>query len=67
MSIGDLGEVAVSVRTQARAAQQTGLPFDHQLWGDGSSQDTCNALLQTMNEAPPKIWMSFGNALSRRI
>ncbi len=52
VSIGDVPEVAVYVRNQARAAQQAGLPFDQQLWSGDISQEDCKSLIQQMNDDP---------------
>ncbi|MBY6144700.1 bifunctional 5,10-methylenetetrahydrofolate dehydrogenase/5,10-methenyltetrahydrofolate cyclohydrolase [Mameliella alba] len=52
ISIGDVPEVAVYVRNQARAAAAVGLPFDQEFWGGEVSQDECKALIQEMNDDP---------------
>lgn len=52
VSIGDVPEVAVYVRNQARAAKIAGLPFDQQLWSGGITQEECKALIQQMNDDP---------------
>lgn len=55
ISIGDVPEVAVYVRNQARAAAAAGLPFDQEFWGGEVSQDECKALIQKMNDDPEVI------------
>ncbi|MGX9354766.1 bifunctional 5,10-methylenetetrahydrofolate dehydrogenase/5,10-methenyltetrahydrofolate cyclohydrolase [Roseobacteraceae bacterium S113] len=52
ISIGDVPEVAVYVRNQARVAQSVGLPFDQEFWGADVSQEDCKARLQAMNDDP---------------
>ncbi len=52
VSIGDIPEVAVYVRNQAKVAHQLGLPFDQEFWGGEISQDECKALIQKMNDDP---------------
>lgn len=52
ISIGDVPEVAVYVRNQARAAQTAGLPFDQQLWSGDISQEESKSLIQKMNDDP---------------
>lgn len=52
ISIGDIPEVAVYVRNQAKVAQQLGLPFDQEFWGGEITQDECKALIQKMNDDP---------------
>ncbi|MEP2889469.1 bifunctional 5,10-methylenetetrahydrofolate dehydrogenase/5,10-methenyltetrahydrofolate cyclohydrolase [Tateyamaria sp.] len=52
VSIGDVPEVAVYVRNQARAAQKANLPFDQQLWGGEITQEECKSLIQQMNDDP---------------
>ncbi|MEM9577851.1 MAG: bifunctional 5,10-methylenetetrahydrofolate dehydrogenase/5,10-methenyltetrahydrofolate cyclohydrolase [Pseudomonadota bacterium] len=52
ISIGDIPEVAVYVRNQAKVAKQLGLPFDQEFWGGDTTQDQCKALIQEMNDNP---------------
>ncbi len=52
ISIGEVPEVAVYVRNQARAAAAAGLPFDQEFWGGETSQEDCKALIQAMNDDP---------------
>lgn len=52
ISIGDVPEVAVYVRNQARLAQTVNLPFDQEYWGAEVSQEECKARLQKMNDDP---------------
>lgn len=52
ISIGDTPEVAVYVRNQARLADQVGLPFAQEYWGDDVLQEDCKARIQAMNDDP---------------
>ena len=52
ISIGDVPEVAVYVRNQARAAAAVDLPFDQEFWGGEVTQEECKARIQDMNDDP---------------
>ncbi|WP_305972488.1 MULTISPECIES: bifunctional 5,10-methylenetetrahydrofolate dehydrogenase/5,10-methenyltetrahydrofolate cyclohydrolase [unclassified Mameliella] len=52
ISIGDVPEVAVYVRNQARAAAAVDLPFDQEFWGGEVTQEDCKARIQEMNDDP---------------
>lgn len=52
ISIGDIPEVAVYVRNQARVAREVNLPFDQEYWGVEVSQEECKARIQKMNDDP---------------
>jgi methylenetetrahydrofolate dehydrogenase (NADP+)/methenyltetrahydrofolate cyclohydrolase len=52
ISIGDVPEVAVYVRNQARAAAAVDLPFDQEFWGGEVTQEECKARIQEMNDDP---------------
>jgi methylenetetrahydrofolate dehydrogenase (NADP+)/methenyltetrahydrofolate cyclohydrolase len=52
ISIGDIPEVAVYVRNQAKVARSVNLPFDQEYWGADVTQDECKARLQAMNDNP---------------
>ena len=52
ISIGDVPEVAVYVRNQAKVAHALNLPFDQEFWGGEITQDECKALIQQMNDDP---------------
>ena len=52
ISIGDIPEVAVYVRNQARAAAAVDLPFDQEFWGGEVTQEECKARIQDMNDDP---------------
>ena len=52
VGIGDVGEIAVYIRGQARAANLVGLPFDEQHWPADLSQDECKRRLVDMNDDP---------------
>ncbi len=55
VAIGDIDEIAVYIRGQARAAAQVGLPFDEQHWPADLSQDECKQRLVAMNDDPDVI------------
>lgn len=50
ISIGEIPEVAVYVRNQARAAASVGLPFEQEFWGAEVTQEECKARIQKMND-----------------
>ncbi|KGL02793.1 bifunctional 5,10-methylenetetrahydrofolate dehydrogenase/5,10-methenyltetrahydrofolate cyclohydrolase [Thalassobacter sp. 16PALIMAR09] len=52
ISIGDIPEVAVYIRNQAKVADQLGLPFDQAFWDGDVTQDECKARIQAMNDDP---------------
>ena len=52
ISIGDVPEIAVYVRNQARVARQVNLPFDQEYWGTEVTQGECKARIQKMNDDP---------------
>ena len=52
ISIGDVPEVAVYIRNQARAAQKIGLPFEEVIWDAEISQEAAKARLLEMNDDP---------------
>ena len=52
VGIGDVEEIAVYIRGQARAAVAVGLPFDQQHWSADLTQDECKRRLVEMNDAP---------------
>ncbi len=52
ISIGDVPEVAVYVRNQARVARGVGMPFDQEFWGADVTQEECKTRLQAMNDDP---------------
>ena len=52
VGIGDVEEIAVYIRGQARAAPAVGLPFDQQHWPADLAQDECKRRLVEMNDAP---------------
>ncbi len=52
ISIGDVPEVMVYVRNQARTAAVVGLPFDQQLWSADVTQEECKTLIREMNDDP---------------
>ena len=51
VGIGEVEEIAVYIRGQARAAA-VGLPFDEQHWPADLTQDECKARLVAMNDDP---------------
>ncbi|CAI8176112.1 MAG: Bifunctional protein FolD protein [SAR116 cluster bacterium] len=52
VGIGDVEEIAVYIRGQARAAAAVGLPFDQQHWSADLTQDECKRCLVEMNDDP---------------
>ena len=52
VGIGDVEEIAVYIRGQARAAELVGLPFDEQHWSADLTQDECKSRLVAMNDDP---------------
>ena len=52
VGIGDVEEIAVYIRGQARAAAAVGLPFDEQHWPADLTQDECKRQLVEMNDDP---------------
>ena len=55
VAIGDIEEISVYIRGQARAADSVGLPFDEQHWPATLSQDECKQRLVAMNDDPDII------------
>ncbi|NRB04958.1 MAG: bifunctional 5,10-methylenetetrahydrofolate dehydrogenase/5,10-methenyltetrahydrofolate cyclohydrolase [Rhodobacteraceae bacterium] len=52
VSIGDIPEVGIYVRNQARVAEKVQLPFDQEYWGADVTQEECKARIQKMNDDP---------------
>ncbi|MCH2078041.1 MAG: bifunctional 5,10-methylenetetrahydrofolate dehydrogenase/5,10-methenyltetrahydrofolate cyclohydrolase [Rhodobacteraceae bacterium] len=52
ISIGNIPEVAVYIRNQARVAADVGLPFEEVHWDADVTQEECKARLQAMNDDP---------------
>ena len=50
ISIGDVKEIAVYIRGQARAAEQVGIPFVEEYWPAALTQDECKQRLLAMND-----------------
>lgn len=50
VAIGNIDEISVYIRGQARAAEQVGLPFDEQHWSNELTQDECKQRLVAMND-----------------
>ena len=55
ISIGDVPEVAVYIRNQARSAQRAGIDFEEINWPADISQADCKAALLAMNDNPDVI------------
>ncbi|MEM8651465.1 MAG: bifunctional 5,10-methylenetetrahydrofolate dehydrogenase/5,10-methenyltetrahydrofolate cyclohydrolase [Pseudomonadota bacterium] len=55
ISIGDVEEIAVYIRNQARGAEKAGIPFDDQYWPAELTQDECKARIVEMNDDPSVI------------
>ena len=52
VGIGNVDEIAVYIRGQARAAATVSLPFDQQHWPADLTQDDCKQRLTRMNDDP---------------
>jgi len=52
ISIGDVPEVEVYMRNQARGAARAGIGFDQRNWPSDISQDEAKARIQAMNDDP---------------
>lgn len=52
ISIGDIPEIAVYIRNQARGADSAGLPFEQQFWDADITQDAAKEKLVAMNDDP---------------
>ena len=52
ISIGDVDEIAIYIRNQARGAARAGIAFDDQYWPGELSQDECKSRLLEMNDDP---------------
>ena len=50
ISIGNVDEISVYIRGQARAAEQVGIPFVEEYWPDDLTQDDCKQRLLAMND-----------------
>ena len=50
ISIGDVDEISVYIRGQARAAEQVGIPFMQEYWPADMTQDACKQRLLAMND-----------------
>ncbi|MEM7069589.1 MAG: bifunctional 5,10-methylenetetrahydrofolate dehydrogenase/5,10-methenyltetrahydrofolate cyclohydrolase [Pseudomonadota bacterium] len=55
ISIGDVEEIAVYIRNQARGAERAGIPFDDQYWSGDLSQEDCKTRITEMNDDPGVI------------
>lgn len=55
VAIGNIDEISVYIRGQARAAEQVGLPFDEQHWPEDLTQEECKKRLVVMNDDPDVI------------
>ena len=52
VGIGEVEEISVYIRGQARAAAAVGLPFDEQRWPTDLTQEDCKRRLVEMNDDP---------------
>ncbi len=52
ISIGEVGEIAVYIRNQGRAAERINVPFDDQYWPGNLTQEECKQRLAAMNDDP---------------
>ena len=55
ISIGDVEEIAVYIRNQAKGAERAAIPFDDQYWPKELSQDECKSRITAMNDDPKVI------------
>lgn len=55
ISIGDVEEIAVYIRNQARGAERAGIPFDDQFWPGDLTQEECKARIVEMNNDPSVV------------
>jgi len=55
ISIGDVDEIAVYIRNQARGAERAGIPFEDQYWPGDLTQDECKTKIVEMNDDPDVI------------
>ncbi len=55
VGIGNIDEISVYIRGQARAAAEVGLPFDEQRWPASLTQEDCKKRLVQMNNVPDVI------------
>ena len=55
VGIGNIDEISVYIRGQARAAAEVGLPFDEQRWPASLTQEDCKRHLVEMNDDPDVI------------
>lgn len=55
ISIGNVEEIAVYIRNQARGAERAGIPFDDQYWPGDLTQEQCKARITAMNDDPEVI------------
>ncbi len=52
ISIGDVPEVAIYIRNQARAAEKAGIPFQELFWPADITQDEAKARIVELNDDP---------------
>lgn len=52
ISIGEIPEVAVYIRGQARASKKIGIPFEEAIWPESITQDEAKSRLVAMNDDP---------------
>ncbi|MEM9332793.1 MAG: bifunctional 5,10-methylenetetrahydrofolate dehydrogenase/5,10-methenyltetrahydrofolate cyclohydrolase [Pseudomonadota bacterium] len=55
ISIGEVDEIAVYIRNQARGAEKAGIPFDDQYWPGDLTQEACKNKIVEMNDDPDVI------------
>ena len=55
ISIGDVDEIGIYIRNQARGAERADIPFDDQYWSGKLTQDECKAKIAEMNDDPKVI------------
>ena len=55
VGIGNIDEISVYIRGQARAVAEVGLPFDEQRWLASMTQEECKKRIVQMNDDPDVI------------
>ena len=67
ISIGQIPEVAVYIRGQARAASKVGIPFEEAIWPESITQDDAKARLVAMNDDAEVLGVILQRPVPRHI
>lgn len=67
ISIGEIPEVAVYIRGQARAARRVGIPFEEALWPETISQEEAKSRIVGMNDDPDVLGVILQRPVPRHI